>query len=86
MYAIAIDGPSASGKSSVANAISKKLNILHLNTGSLYRALGLYVYQNKLIQKIDPVTELPICEKAEIEKITKKTDQVCFLQIMVRFL
>lgn len=74
MYAIAIDGPSASGKSSVANAISKKLNILHLNTGSLYRALGLYVYQNKLIQKIDPGTELPICEKAEIEKITKGAD------------
>lgn len=74
MYAIAIDGPSASGKSSVANAVSKRLNILHLNTGSLYRALGLYAHQNKLIQEIDPATELPKCSKEEIEKITSSAD------------
>lgn len=42
---IAIDGPSGSGKSSVAKQVAKELNILHLNTGALYRAIGIYAYR-----------------------------------------
>ena len=38
---IAIDGPSGSGKSSLARLLSKELNVVHINTGSMYRALGL---------------------------------------------
>tara|TARA_Y100001968_G_scaffold78667_1_gene69908 strand:+ start:213 stop:857 length:645 start_codon:yes stop_codon:yes gene_type:complete len=39
---IAIDGPAASGKSVTAKNVAKKLNFLHLNTGSMYRAVTLY--------------------------------------------
>ena len=38
---IAIDGPSASGKSTTAKGISKKLGIMHLDTGAMYRAVTL---------------------------------------------
>ena len=38
---IAIDGPSASGKSSVAKALSEKLHIPYINTGSMFRATAL---------------------------------------------
>ena len=38
---IAIDGPSGSGKSSLAKLLSQSLNVLYVNTGSMYRALGL---------------------------------------------
>lgn len=38
---IAIDGPAASGKSSIAKRIAEKLGILYVNTGSLYRAIAL---------------------------------------------
>ena len=38
---IAIDGPSGSGKSSIARLLSQKLGVLYVNTGSMYRALGL---------------------------------------------
>ena len=41
MINIAIDGPSSSGKSTVAKLLSKKLNILYLDTGAMYRACGL---------------------------------------------
>ena len=41
MVNIAIDGPSSSGKSTVAKLLSKKLNILYLDTGAMYRACGL---------------------------------------------
>ena len=38
---IAIDGPSASGKSTTAKGVAEKLGITHLNTGSMYRGVTL---------------------------------------------
>ena len=38
---IAIDGPSASGKSTTAKAVSKRLGFIHLDTGAMYRAVTL---------------------------------------------
>ena len=43
---IAIDGPVGAGKSSIADAVAKKLNILHLDTGAMYRAFGLYALRS----------------------------------------
>ena len=45
---IAIDGPSSSGKSTVASIIGGKLGILHLNTGSMYRAVAYYFISKQL--------------------------------------
>lgn len=39
---IAIDGPVGAGKSSIADEVAKRLNILHLDTGAMYRAFGLH--------------------------------------------
>lgn len=44
--AIAIDGPSGAGKSSIAKALAKSLNIIYVDTGAIYRTVGLYVYRN----------------------------------------
>ncbi|MBR4082240.1 MAG: (d)CMP kinase [Clostridia bacterium] len=38
---IAMDGPVGAGKSSIANAVAQRLNILHLDTGAMYRTIGL---------------------------------------------
>jgi len=38
---IAIDGPSGSGKSTVAKALAKELNCIYVDTGALYRTVGL---------------------------------------------
>jgi cytidylate kinase len=38
---ISIDGPSASGKSTVARKLARTLGFIHLNTGAFFRALGL---------------------------------------------
>ncbi len=40
MINIAVDGPSGSGKSSLAKTISNQMGILYLDTGALYRAIG----------------------------------------------
>lgn len=40
---IAIDGPGGAGKSTVAKAVAKRLGIVYVDTGALYRTIGLYV-------------------------------------------
>lgn len=46
VFSIAIDGPSGSGKSTIADLVAKKLGVLHLNSGSLYRAYALACFEN----------------------------------------
>ncbi|HYM20567.1 MAG TPA: (d)CMP kinase [Candidatus Kapabacteria bacterium] len=42
---IAIDGPTASGKSSTAREVARRLGYRHLNTGAMYRAFALYCHE-----------------------------------------
>lgn len=46
MIAIAIDGHSGSGKGELSKGLAKKLNLKHLDTGAILRAMGLYFYRN----------------------------------------
>ena len=46
MIRIAIDGPGGAGKSSVARAIAKELGIIYVDTGALYRNIGLYMLES----------------------------------------
>ena len=43
MFNIAIDGPAGAGKSSIAKAVSKALGFIYVDTGALYRTVGLAV-------------------------------------------
>ena len=43
MIRIAIDGPGGAGKSSVAKSVAKKLGIPYMDTGALYRTVGLFM-------------------------------------------
>ena len=45
---IAIDGPSGAGKSTIAKKIASDLGFLYIDTGAMYRAIGLYMYQNQI--------------------------------------
>jgi len=48
MFAIAIDGPAGAGKSTIAKAVAKELSIIYVDTGALYRAVGLYALSKGL--------------------------------------
>ncbi len=48
---IAIDGPAASGKSSIARKLAERLGILYVNTGSLYRAVALKAIRSNIQTK-----------------------------------
>ena len=43
---IAIDGPAACGKSSLAKALANKLGLYHLETGGLYRSVALFLLES----------------------------------------
>lgn len=45
---IAIDGPAGAGKSSIARAVSERLGYIYVDTGALYRAIGLYAIRNSV--------------------------------------
>ncbi len=47
-YQIAIDGPSAAGKSSIASFVAKKLGFVYINTGSMYRCYALAIDENNI--------------------------------------
>ena len=55
MNVIAIDGPAASGKSSVATAVANALKAIHINTGSMYRAIGWKTILSGIDPEKDPV-------------------------------
>lgn len=47
-YAIAIDGPVAAGKGTIASLLARKLHGFHLNTGAMYRCLALSCLENNI--------------------------------------
>lgn len=49
-YNLAIDGPAGAGKSTIAKKIAKQLGFIYVDTGAMYRAMGLYI----LKKGIDP--------------------------------
>ena len=56
---ITIDGPSSSGKSTLAKLISDHFSIIHIDSGSIYRTITLLAIENKLI----------IDKKVQVEKL-----------------
>lgn len=65
MINIAIDGPAGAGKSTVARAVAKKLVILYLDTGAMYRAMALKAMREG-IDPNDKEQVLPLLECTEI--------------------
>ncbi len=51
MISIAIDGPAGAGKSTIAKEISKKLGYIYIDTGAMYRAIGLFVLEHNIETK-----------------------------------
>lgn len=64
MFSIAIDGPAGAGKSFLADKLAEHYHLIHVDTGALYRTVGLYVFR-KGIAKED--TAAIVASLGEIE-------------------
>ncbi len=58
VFSIAIDGPAGAGKSTVAKALAKRLNARYLDTGAMYRTVGLYFLRRNLAGDASQVAKL----------------------------
>ena len=72
---IAIDGPSAAGKSTIAKALAKKLDYVHLDTGAMYRCIA----YKSVMQGLDLEDEEKIIEMMKDTVIEMKPDGSIFL-------
>src|SRR5215467_6312748 len=66
---IAIDGPAASGKSSVARKLAQQLGFIYVNSGAIYRAITWHLLQNKI-------------RPEESERIAEALDSAAFVCVV----
>lgn len=66
---IAIDGPGGAGKSTISKEVAKRLGIIYVDTGALYRTIGYYAREHGLSVDDVKVSELitPMLEDISIE-------------------
>lgn len=75
VFQVAIDGPSASGKSSIAKNVAKHFNFVHINTGLMYRAIA----YKTLKQKINLSNEAQIVNLIKETTLNLTPDQKVFI-------
>lgn len=64
-YNIAVDGPAGAGKSTIAKAVAKKMNIIYVDTGAMYRAMALFMVREGVdLKNRDAIADK--CREADI--------------------
>jgi len=66
VYSVAVDGPSGAGKSTISKAVAKELGILYVDTGALYRTIGLYIRKQDINPR-DPVAVAAVLPQIHVE-------------------
>ncbi len=77
-YNVAIDGPAGAGKSTVARAVARRMNLIYVDTGAMYRAMALFMIR----EGVDPNDAAAISEKCKGADITigyENGEQVVYL-------
>ena len=76
MIAVAIDGPSGAGKSTIAREVARRLGYLYIDTGALYRSIGLYVLRQnqdphlaEQVEKLLPEIDLTLCHEDGVQQV-----------------
>lgn len=78
---IAIDGFSSTGKSSISKIIAQKLDLIHIDTGALYRGITVYALQNCMTADKQLDTECLIGQLPKINLEFKNENQTLVLYL-----
>ena len=77
-YSIAIDGPSGSGKSTMARRLAKAFGFIYVDTGAIYRTLGLACYRAG-IDRRDPKAVMEILSTLDIRIRYNEAGEQCMI-------
>lgn len=77
-YNVAIDGPAGAGKSTIAKAVAKKMNLIYVDTGAMYRAMALFMIREQ-VDKNDAAAISDKCQEADITIRYENGEQVVYL-------
>lgn len=77
-YNIAIDGPAGAGKSTIAKAVAKNMNLIYVDTGMMYRAISLFILRQKIdLQDREKIVEA--CKNVDVTIRYENGMQMVFL-------
>lgn len=77
-YCVAIDGPAGAGKSTIAKKIAKKMGLVYVDTGAMYRAMALFMIRNNIsAEDLESINTR--CEDADITIRYENGEQVVYL-------
>jgi cytidylate kinase len=77
-YNIAIDGPAGAGKSTIAKAVAKKMQVIYVDTGAMYRAMALFMLREG-VNPEDGDAVSAKCREADITIAYEEGTQVVYL-------
>lgn len=77
-YNIAVDGPAGAGKSTIARAVAKKMNLIYVDTGAMYRAMALFMIREGVAaEDVDAINAK--CREADISIAYENGEQAVYL-------
>lgn len=77
-FNIAVDGPAGAGKSTIAKLVAKKMNLIYVDTGAMYRAMALHMLKRNVDIK-DDAAVIAECVNADITIKYEDGVQVVYL-------
>lgn len=77
-YNVAIDGPAGAGKSTIAKAVAKKMNLIYVDTGAMYRAMALFMIREGVSAEDAEAISVK-CQEADITIGHENGEQVVYL-------
>lgn len=77
-FNVAVDGPAGAGKSTIARAVAKQLNLIYVDTGAMYRAMALLVLRSGIYPG-DTAAVIDKCSNADISIRYQDGEQVVML-------
>ena len=70
-FQVAIDGPAGSGKSTISKKVAEDMNLIHIDTGAMYRCIAYLILKNNIdITDEDKIVEL--AKSADIQFVGEK--------------
>ena len=77
-FNIAIDGPAGAGKSTIARRAAKELGFVYVDTGAMYRAMGLHILRNQ-IPREDEQAVAKACQDVKVSIAYESGEQQVYL-------